>query len=72
SWTFIRFENNFVGAVTVGAIAGSGGIGYQLYMIANYMFDWHEVGLIIYICLVVSIILELISSRLRKRFIVHR
>ncbi|MGN0960201.1 MAG: PhnE/PtxC family ABC transporter permease [Coriobacteriales bacterium] len=72
SWTFIRFENNFVGAVTVGAIAGSGGIGYQLYMVANYMFDWHEVGLIIYICLVVSIILELISSRLRKRFIVHR
>ena len=66
SWTFIRFENNFVGAVTVGAIAGSGGIGYQLYMIANYMFDWHEVGLIIYMCLAVSITLEVIATHLRK------
>lgn len=72
SWTFIRFENNFVGAVTAGAIAGSGGIGYQLYMVANYMFDWHEMGLIIYMCLAVSITLEAISSQLRKRFIVQR
>lgn len=72
SWTFIRFENNFVGAVTVGAIAGSGGIGYQLYMVANYMFDWHEMGLIIYMCLAVSITLEVISAKLRKRFLVHR
>ncbi|WP_172135136.1 ABC transporter permease [Adlercreutzia sp. ZJ473] len=72
SWTFIRFENNFVGAVTVGAIAGSGGIGYQLYMVANYMFDWHEMGLIIYMCLAVSITLEVIATYLRKRFIVHR
>lgn len=72
SWTFIRFENNFIGAVTAGAIAGSGGIGYQLYMVANYMFDWHEVGLIIYLCLAVSITLEVIATRLRKRFIVQR
>ncbi len=72
SWTFIRFENNFVGAVTVGAIAGSGGIGYQLYMVANYMFDWHEVGLIIYLCLAVSIVLEIVATQLRKRFIVQR
>lgn len=72
SWTFIRFENNFVGAVTVGAIAGSGGIGYQLYMVANYMFDWHEMGLIIYMCLAVSITLEIIATYLRKRFIVNR
>jgi phosphonate transport system permease protein len=70
SWTFIRFENNFVGAVTVGAIAGSGGIGYQLYMVANYMFDWHEMGLIIYMCLAVSVVLEIIATYLRKRYIV--
>ena len=72
SWVFIRFENNFVGAVTVGAIAGSGGIGYYLYIVANYMFNWHEMGLIIYLCLAVSIVLEVIATRLRKRFIVHR
>ena len=72
SWTFIRFENNFVGAVTVGAIAGSGGIGYYLYIVANYMFNWHEMGLIIYLCLAVSVTLEIIATQLRKRFIVHR
>lgn len=72
SWTFIRFENNFVGAVTVGAIAGSGGIGYHLYIVANYLFNWHEMGLIIYLCLAVSITLEVIATQLRKRFIVHR
>lgn len=69
SWIFIRFENNFVGAVTVGAVAGSGGIGYQLYMLANYMFDWHEVGFVIYLCLAVSITLELIAGKLRRHFI---
>ena len=72
SWVFIRFENNFVGAVTVGAIAGSGGIGYYLYIVANYMFNWHEMGLIIYLCLAVSVTLEIIATQLRKRFIVHR
>ncbi len=72
SWTFIRFENNFVGAVTVGAIAGSGGIGYHLYIVANYLFNWHEMGLIIYLCLAVSITLEVVATQLRKRFIVHR
>ena len=72
SWIFIRFENNFVGAVTVGAIAGSGGIGYYLYIVANYMFNWHEMGLIIYLCLAVSVALEIIATQLRKRFIVHR
>ena len=72
SWIFIRFENNFVGAVTVGAIAGSGGIGYYLYIVANYMFNWHEMGLIIYLCLAVSVTLEIIATQLRKRFIVHR
>lgn len=72
SWIFIRFENNFVGAVTVGAIAGSGGIGYYLYIVANYMFNWHEMGLIICMCLAVSVVLEIIATRLRKRFIVRR
>ena len=72
SWIFIRFENNFVGAVTVGAIANSGGIGYYLYIVANYMFNWHEMGTIIYLCLAVSVTLEIIATQLRKRFIVHR
>lgn len=72
SWSFIRFEQCFIDAVTVGAIAGSGGIGYQLYMVANFLFDWSELGLIVYLCLFVSTTLEAISSQLRKHFLVHK
>lgn len=72
SWTFIRFESNFVTAVVVAAIAGSGGIGYQLFLTANFYFDMHEVGLITYMCLAVSVALEIVATKLRKRFIVQR
>jgi len=72
SWTFIRFENNFVNAVVIAAMCGSGGIGYQLYLAANFYFSMHAVGLITYMCLAVSAILEIISSQLRKRFLVNK
>ena len=72
SWTFIRFENNFVNDVVVGAVAGAGGIGYQLYVTANFYIDYHEVGLITYLCLAVSIVLELAATKLRKRLAVRR
>lgn len=32
------------GSCDCGGIAGSGGIGYRLCMVASYMFDWHEMG----------------------------
>lgn len=72
SWTFIRFENNFVNTVVIAAICGSGGIGYQLYLAANMHFSLHAVGLITYMCLAVSVVLELIATYLRKRYIVNR
>ena len=72
SWTFIRFENNFGNAVVIAAMCGSGGIGYQLFLAANFYFSMHAVGLITYMCLAVSIVLEIISSRLRKRFLVNK
>lgn len=72
SWTFIRFENNFVNGVVVGAVAGAGGIGYQLYVTANFYIDYHEVGLITYLCLAVSVVLELAATKLRKRLVVRR
>lgn len=72
SWTFIRFENNFVNGVVVGAVAGAGGIGYQLYVTANFYIDYHEVGLITYLCLAVSVVLELVATKLRKRLVVRR
>ncbi len=72
SWTFIRFENNFVNTVTIAAICGSGGIGYQLYLAANMHFSLHAVGLITYLCLAVSVVLEIIATQLRRRFVVHK
>lgn len=69
SWTFIRFEINFANAVVVGAAAGAGGIGYQLYMASSFYFDFHEVGMIIYLILAFTFGLELVSRRLRAKFI---
>ena len=43
SWTFIRFEINFVNAVAVGAVAGAGGIGYQLFLAGSFYYDINEV-----------------------------
>ena len=72
SWTFIRFEINFVNAVAVGAVAGAGGIGYQLFLAGSFYYDIHEVGLIVYLCLAVAVVLEVVATRLRKRYVVQR
>lgn len=72
SWTFIRFENNFVNTVVIAAMCGSGGIGYQLYLAANFYFSMHAVGLITYMCLAVSVALEIAAACLLKRFAVSR
>lgn len=71
SWTFIRFEINFVNAVAVGAVAGAGGVGYQLFQAGSFYLNIHEVGVIVYFCLAVAIVLEIIATQLRKRFIVQ-
>ena len=71
SWTFIRFEINFVNAVAVGAVAGAGGIGYQLFLAGSFYYNIHEVGLIVYLCLAVAVVLEVIATKLRKRYIVQ-
>ncbi len=72
SWTFIRFEINFVNAVAVGAVAGAGGIGYQLFLAGSFYYNIHEVGLIVYLCLAVAVVLEVVATKLRKRYIVQR
>ena len=69
SWTFIRFEINFTNAIAVGAAAGAGGIGYQLFTASSFYFDFHEIGVIIYLCLAVTACLEFISVKLRKRYL---
>ncbi|HLR68898.1 ABC transporter permease subunit [Virgibacillus alimentarius] len=68
SWTFLRFEINFSVAVAMGAAAGAGGIGFELFMASGFYFDLREVGMITYAILVVAIILEIISTRLKNRY----
>lgn len=72
SWSFIRFEINFVNAVAVGAVAGAGGIGYQLFLAGSFYLNIHEIGLIVYLCLAVAVVLEILATKLRKRYIVQK
>jgi phosphonate transport system permease protein len=65
SWTFIRFEINFANAVAMGAAAGAGGIGYDLFMASGFYFNIGEVGFITYLILIVAIILEIGAMRLK-------
>ncbi|PIC76654.1 phosphonate ABC transporter permease [Sporosarcina sp. P19] len=68
SWTFLRFEINFAVAVAMGAAAGAGGIGFELFMASSFYFDLREVGIITYMILVLAIILEVISTLLKNRY----
>ena len=67
SWTFLRFEINFSVAVAMGAAAGAGGIGFELFMASGFYFDLREVGVITYMILAVAIVLEVFSTRLKSR-----
>lgn len=71
SWMFIRLEINFTNAVAVGAFAGAGGIGFQLYQAGSRYYNLHEVGVIVYVCLVAAFVLEFVSVRLRRRYILN-
>jgi phosphonate transport system permease protein len=66
SWTFLRFEINFGVAVAMGAAAGAGGIGYEMFMASGFYYDLREIGIITYYILAFAIVLELIAVRLRR------
>ena len=68
SWVFLRFEINFGVAVAMGAAAGAGGIGFELFMASGFYFDLREVGFITYAILIIAFLLEVISTRLKKRY----
>lgn len=68
SWTFLRFEINFGVAVAMGAAAGAGGIGFELFMASGFYFDLREVGFITYAILIIAIVLEVVSNRLKNRY----
>lgn len=72
SWTFIRFEINFTNAVAMGAAAGAGGIGYDLFMASDFYFNIGEVGYITWLILAVAVCLEIGASRLKSSQMTHR
>ncbi len=67
AWTFMRFEINFINAVAVGAAAGSGGIGYSLWMSGSFYLDLHEMGFITYLIVFSVIILEAIATKIKAK-----
>ncbi|MDQ0429359.1 phosphonate transport system permease protein [Planomicrobium stackebrandtii] len=68
SWTFLRFEINFAVAVAMGAAAGAGGIGFELFMASGFYFDLREVGMITYMILIFAIVLEILSTKMKERY----
>jgi phosphonate transport system permease protein len=72
SWTFLRFEINFTNAVAMGAAAGAGGIGFDLFMASGFYFNIGEVGFITWLILAVALLLEIGATWLKRRQHVHR
>ncbi|WP_409342832.1 PhnE/PtxC family ABC transporter permease [Paenibacillus sp. MBLB4367] len=67
SWTFMRFEINFAVAVAMGAAAGAGGIGFDMFMASGFYYDLREVGVITYFILAFAVVLELVAARLKRK-----
>ena len=68
-WTFMRFEINFTNGVAMGAAAGAGGIGFELFMASNFYFNVREVGFITIGILICAIILEGISTKIKNNYL---
>ncbi len=68
SWSFFRFEINFINAVAIGAAAGAGGIGYHLFMAGSLYFNVNEVGFLTYAIFLTALCLEMLSRHLRKKY----
>lgn len=67
AWTFMRFEINYMAAIAMGAAAGAGGIGFDLFMSGSFYYDIREVGAITVIILLSVLLLEIVSVRLKRR-----
>lgn len=71
SWTFLRFEINFAVAIAMGAAAGAGGIGFDMFMASNFYLDIREIGAITYFVLAIAILLEMVAIRFKKKLKVN-
>ena len=67
AWTFLRFEINFTNAIAMGAAAGAGGIGYDLFMAGSFYFNLRELGFITYIVIAAVILLEVVATRIKAK-----
>ncbi len=67
AWTFMRFEINFTNAVAMGAAAGAGGIGYNLFMAGSFYFDLREMGYLTYLIVIAVVLLEAVSTRIKRK-----
>jgi len=67
AWTFLRFEINYTNAIAMGAAAGAGGIGYDLFMAGNFYFDLQELGFITYIVVISVVLLEMVAMRVKAK-----
>jgi len=67
AWTFLRFEINFNNAIAVGAAAGAGGIGFDLFMAGNFYFDLRELGFITFLVVAAVIVLELFATKIKAK-----
>jgi phosphonate transport system permease protein len=67
AWTFLRFEINFTNAIAVGAAAGAGGIGYDLFMAGSFYFDLRELGYITWLVVVAVIVLETLATKVKAK-----
>ena len=65
----MRFEINFTNGVAMGAAAGAGGIGFELFMASNFYFNVREVGFITIGILICAIILEGISTKIKNNYL---
>ena len=69
AWTFMRFEINFTNAVAMGAAAGAGGIGFDLFMAGSFYYDLKSIGVITYLILAFALILEVFSTRMKNKYL---
>lgn len=67
SWTFVRFEINFSVAIAMGATAGAGGIGFDMFMASGFYLDLRELGAFTYAILAFAILLEIGATRLKAK-----
>lgn len=67
AWTFMRFEINFTNAVAMGAAAGAGGIGYNLFMAGSFYLDLNEMGYLTYMIVIAVVLLEMLSTRIKAK-----